>query len=282
LRRRSLIFVPADNPELIGKARAAGADGVILDLEDGVAPGRKAAARDELGRHVGQLKAAGVDVSVRVNRGASAAPDIAAAVAAGAAAIVLPKVEAASDVAETAGHISQVEAERGLVRDRVAIVALVESPAALFELRSIAAAPRVTALALGGEDLAASLRVPPSPHALTLPCQMIALAAAAVACEAFGLPGSLADFRALAAFEDAAIVARAIGLTGSLCIHPAQVAIVNRVFAPTTAEAAWAEAVLEAWARGEQDGDGIVVLDGMMIDRPVAERARAIRAFGRG
>src|SRR5262249_35010352 len=158
-----------------------GADAILLDLEDAVAPEAKAGARAGLPALVAELAGKGLDVLVRVNGPLQmASEDLRAAVSEHVRAIVVPKVEDASYLETLGRMVAGLEADRSLVErhGRLGLVAMVESPAALPKLPAITAVERVVALALGSEDFSVSLGVPPTPASLTLPCQMIALAAA--------------------------------------------------------------------------------------------------------
>ncbi|REE07402.1 citrate lyase subunit beta/citryl-CoA lyase [Paraburkholderia sp. BL27I4N3] len=274
---RSLLFVPADNRRLIDGAPQRRADALILDLEDAVAVDRKAAARASLPAVISTWAQQHVTTLVRVNADSAALDDdLDAAVRSGTAAIVLPKVEDVGVLHQIDALISTREAQRGLAAGSVQVVALIESPAALFCLAQIAAGPRLCGLAFGSEDFALALGVPPTLASLTLPCQLIALAAAAYGIRAFGLPASLGNYGDLGLLRAAAHSARAFGMGGALCIHPAQVALANDAFSPSEQELQWARAVLAAWH--EAGASGVVSLDGKMIDKPVVERAQAMLA----
>ena len=276
---RSFLFAPADNAKVLEKAHLRGADALILDLEDAVAPAAKAAARQGLAAQVARLSGHGLPVLVRINSAwRDVAADLEAAVLPGVTALVAPKVEEGGAVRVLAAMIGEWEAERGLPAGAIGLIALIESPAALERLAAIADSPRLVGLALGSEDFSLALGVEPAEAALALPCRQIALAAAARSLAAIGLPGSLAEFRDLEAYGASVRHARAVGMTGVLCIHPDQVTVVNREFSPSEAEQAWAREVIAAWNGAQQTGLGAIAVRGRMVDRPVAERARAILA----
>ncbi len=269
----SWLFVPGDRPDRFDKAAAAGADVVIVDLEDAVAPGDKDAARAA----VVAWPARG-DVVVRINAPDTAwcAADIAALAGTGAA-LMLPKATpmALAGLAAALGS-------RG-----VPVVALVETAAGVRAADEIAVFPGVVRLALGAIDLAAELGVDPD----TSPLIDRARADLAFASAAAGLAGPVDGVTTAVGDEDAlrADLARATdhGMTGKLCIHPRQVATVHAGFAPSPAEIAWAERVLavdSARSIGRRPADGgVFTLDGEMVDRPVLVRAERILARrGRG
>lgn len=276
---RSLLFVPGDAPAKLAKAAARGGDAVIIDLEDGVPPAGKAAARTALARHVPALAARGVAVLVRINAAwRMAVPDLAAAILPGLAAVMVPKAEDAARLSVLADMLAEGEADAGLPAGGIGLVPLVETPRGLARLAEIAGAPRVAGLAFGGEDFAAALAVEATPEVLELPCRQVALAAAACGLPAWGLPISLAGFQDLEAYAAGARRARAMGLSGALCIHPAQIAVLNDSFRPTPAQVDAARAILARWDEAAATGQAVTVLDGAMIDLPVVERARRILA----
>lgn len=277
---RSLLFVPADATRLLAKADQREADAVILDLEDGVSPTAKPAARLRIAEESSRLAGKGVPVVVRVNASwLDLIEDLRAAVGPSVRAIMLPKVEDAGQVRAVAALIGELELRAGVPQGATRLLPLIETPAGLAEVGTLAATPRVIGLAFGGEDFSRALGVPPAPATLGLPCQSVALAARARGLMALGLPGSLADFQDLEAYAAIVTAGRALGMTGALCIHPAQVPIVNAGFGPTPEEIIWAHRVLDLWADVERTGSGVGSLEGRMIDKPVVDRARAILAL---
>ncbi|RYC31090.1 CoA ester lyase [Lichenibacterium minor] len=254
------LFVPADRPERFAKAFAAGADAVILDLEDAVAPGRKADARAALLAARDAIAAAGCPVLVRVN--APGTPwheeDLAAAASLPLAALVLPKAEAASAVAA---------ARRGA---GAPVLALIESARGVAGAREVAdAAER---LLFGAIDLAADLGCAEERDALLFARAEIVLASR-LAGRPAPLDGVTPGYRDGAPVEDDARYAARLGFGGKLLIHPAQIAPARAGFAPSDAEVAWAKRVLAAAADGRA-----VAVDGAMVDAPVRLRAERIVA----
>ncbi|MCB1486741.1 MAG: CoA ester lyase [Bauldia sp.] len=268
-RIRSLLFVPLLAERLIAGAPKRGADAIILDLEDAVAPDAKEAARAALAETVDRLVAAGQRVLVRINNEPELiADDIAAANGAGLHGIVLPKAEVADTVAAIVARIAAP-----------AVVPIVESPLGVINALAIARADaRIAALAFGTEDFALAMGVAPEEQALAMPAQQVAIAARAAGKPAFGLPGSLAIIDDIERFTTIARAGRAIGMTGALTIHPRQVAIANAVFAPGATEIAEAEKIRSIYEEAMAKGQGAVSLDGRMIDLPIYRRALATLA----
>lgn len=269
LRWRSMLFAPADHTERCAKAARAGADAVILDLEDAVAPGAKSAARAALAGAVGDVRAQGVAATVRIN-GAwmLAVEDLRAAVSAGADAIMVPKVECAHDLGVIAAMVAEL---RG---DALPLIALIESPAGVAQAHAIADVRCVAGLALGTEDFSLAMGVEPSTAVLDLPARQLAMAAAGRGLMALAVPFSIARFREEEAYRAIAGEAAAYGVNGAICIHPKQVAVANAVFGLSPAAREEAQRIWAAWEEARAQGLSVVSLDGRMIDLPVAERAR--------
>jgi citrate lyase beta subunit len=227
-------------------------------------PAEKDAARELVAHVLAETPARGARL-VRVNPPGTAwfEDDLAAAAELDLDAIVLPKATP-DTVAELDG-------------DRPPLLALVETAQGLRLAYETATSPRVAALALGAADLGAELGLEPRADGLEIlfaRSQVVRDSAAAGLRPPFDVVHL--DVRDDEGLEAEALLARSLGFRGKLCIHPAQVPVVNRVFAPTRDELDWARSVLEAYEQGRRDGRGAVALDGSMIDLPVVERARRV------
>lgn len=276
-RWRSLLFVPGDDERRIAKAGSLGADAVIIDLEDGVAPASKQVARTFLPTAAADVGRMGAAVIVRINGGSSdLAADLDAAITPAVQALMVPKTERADSLRDLSNSVSVLEAERGLEAGTIKLIALIESPAALPHLYDIAAVERVTALALGTEDFSLAMGVAPTAAVLDLPCRQVALASATRTLMAFAVPVSIAAFRDTEAMRASAATARAFGASGMLCVHPNQVGIANEIFSPSPAELGEAEALLSAWDNQGRGEAGVITFNGKMIDKPVVDRARRL------
>ncbi|MEH3104890.1 MAG: CoA ester lyase [Sphingomonas phyllosphaerae] len=277
MRLRSLLFVPGDRPERFDKAAASGADALILDLEDAVAPAAKAAAR---GAVAARLRTARGDVAVfvRVNPLGTALLDEDLAALGGLLpdAVVLPKAEGATSVRDLAARLAAV----GI--DAPILPIATETPAAIFQLGSYAGCGvPLAGLTWGAEDLPAAIGAATSreedgrftaPYELARSLALFAAHAAGVAAietvyPAFRDEAGLAVYAARAARD---------GFTGMMAIHPAQVATINAAFTPTDAQVAHARAVVAAFAAAP--GAGVLQLDGKMIDAPHLVQARRLLA----
>lgn len=250
------LFVPGDRPERFGKAASAGADAVIIDLEDAVAPQAKAPARDAL------PAALATPMLVRVNAAGTPwhAEDVAAAARIGPTGVMLPK-------AEDMATLDQVAAVLG---PSIPLIALIETARGLAAARALAAHPAVRRIAFGSIDFSADLGCAHVREALLAARAELVLASrlAGLAAPVDGVTTAIDD---AALITDDARHARALGFGGKLAIHPRQIAPIRAGFAPDAAEIAWAERVLAS-------GDSAAAVDGAMVDEPVRIRAKAILA----
>ena len=273
----SLLFVPADTDRFLAKAGQRGADALILDMEDAVAPSAKAVARANLAAFVPRLKAdARVPIYVRVNNEPDLlAADLEAAIGAGADGLLCPKVETAGQVVRLDADMRRLEGEAGRHPGGIRVIALLESPLAICNALAIAqSSPRLSGLLFGTEDFGAASGIASAPEGMALPAQLMALAAAAAGLQPLGLPGTVAEFTDLDAYRAVAMKARALGMRGAICIHPAQVPVINEVFGGTAEEADRARRLLAAFDASVAAGRGAVAHEGRMIDEPIAIRAR--------
>ncbi|MEP7139599.1 MAG: CoA ester lyase [Caldimonas sp.] len=259
---RTYLFVPGDRPERFAKAMASGADAVIVDLEDAVAPAAKDAARSALSAW---LNAGHGPVVVRINDAASAgfAADLAVAAHPGVASIMLPKAERADDLARVRAAAAQAT-----------LLPLIETARGIDRVRDLAGAAGVERLVFGSIDFQLDLGIDGDDDELLLFRSQIVLASrlAGLAAPVDGVSTTIDDAEALGAATRRAL---RLGFGAKLCIHPRQLAAVQAGFAPGAEELAWAERVVAA--AGSAAG-GAVAVDGRMIDRPVLLRAQALLA----
>ena len=287
---RSLMFVPVTSEKFVRTGADRGADAIILDLEDAVAPSQKEHARTLIAGAIPQVARNGADVLVRVNRPwRLLVRDLEAAVIPGVAALVLTKVDSAEHVHAVEEIVAELEAERGLPAGGIKFLALVETTAGFFRVDKIATASRrIVALSLGSEDFAADAGMQAEPEGLLYPKQQIVFAARAAGILPMGFVGSIADFRDQEAFRAIVRRSRRLGFLCASAIHPLQVQVLNEEFAPSAAEIERAERMIAAYEDAYAKGLGAVQFEGAMIDVPVVERARtvvnraaALRAKGR-
>jgi len=269
---RSWLFVPADSEKKVAKAIASEADAIIFDLEDSVAPAKKAAARDILKGLAS--RSGGPAWWVRINplRTEHHKKDLSVFASADFEGVVLPKAESGADVVELAHTTGNLPIH--------AIVT--ETAASLFGLLSYRDAPApLAAMSWGAEDLSAALGAaskydPDGSLAFTYRLARSLCLAGAVAAGVQPVDGVFADFRDEDGLRAEAEAARREGFTGKLAIHPSQVAVINAAFTPSDDEIAQAEAVVAAF-EAHPDA-GVLSVDGKMVDRPHLSQAVAVLA----
>lgn len=273
---RSLLYVPVSSERFLAKAHERGADAIILDLEDAVAPARKDAARARLGEAVAMVRRGSAAIFVRINSDPERDRlDAEAACRAGADGLLVPKTRGAGTIAALADFLGGIERHVG--RKAMSLVPMIEDPGAVLDARAIGnAGPRVFALMTGGEDLATALGAEPTPEVLRLPKLLVHFAAKAAGIRSFGLLRTVADYNDLEGIEQSAREARRHGFDGASCVHPAVVPILNRAFAPSPAELDHARALVAAFDSALAAGNGAFEFEGRMVDEPVARRARAL------
>jgi citrate lyase subunit beta/citryl-CoA lyase len=273
---RSMLYVPANVPRFVAKAPSAGADAVILDLEDSVTADRKAEARAALAEAVPAVRAGGSDVLVRVNRPLRiAVPDIEAAVAAGADGILLTKVLGPDHVALAAEILA--DAPRPM-----RMIAMIETAAALPRMEAIARASSLLAgLLIGAEDLAAECNAAPDDELIVLAKRQMVFAACAAGIAPFGTLGTVADYRDPDRVRELVARSKRSGLVGATCVHPALVPVLNEGFSPAAAEVDLARRQIAAAEEAAREGRGSFSVDGKMVDEPVLIRARRVLAQAR-
>jgi len=278
---RSLLYVPAAREKFIAKAHERGADAIILDLEDSIAPAEKPAARAALAGAVPRVSANGADVVVRLNRPLElAVQDIQAAVMPGVRALICTKIMGADHVKLLAELIESAEAARGMAIGQTGMVVLAEDAAGVLRAEEIARAhPRIVALGIGGEDLATDLGAEATPDALDLPKRLGVLAARAAGVLPLGFIGTVAGLSDLEGYRAMLRRSRAIGFACASCVHPSQVAIINEEYGASEEELARAKRMIAAFEVALGQGLGAVSFEGQMIDLPVVERARRLLAM---
>ena len=276
---RSFLFVPADSERKLRKAVDAGADALIVDLEDSVMPDARPAAR-EVAR---EFLSGKQEVWVRINAldSIDAIPDLEAVMPSAPAGIVLPKPRGAQDAIELATILDRLEAEHGIESGATRIMPIcTERPAALFTLDGyIDSTPRLAALSWGAEDLSAAVGASTNrdatgnwlpPYELARSMCLFASAAANVQ----AIDTVVTDFHDSEGLARYATCARRDGFTGMLAIHPAQVDTINAAFDPSPEELERARRIIAIFK--ENPGVGALSLDGQMIDRPHLVQAQRI------
>jgi citrate lyase subunit beta/citryl-CoA lyase len=259
---RSYLYVPGDRVDRLEKAVDRGADALIADLEDAVAPSSKDAARESVSEWIARFpeERGSPQIWVRVNSGQRMKDDVAAVAKSGLTGVYVPKVESPEALLELPAHLG--------------VAALIESARGVYAAKEIA--EHVSHLALGEADLTADLGITPSegaPELMSIRTQIVLASAAAGIAPPVG-PVST-DFKDLDALRHSTEALKRMGFRGRAAIHPAQVPIINEVFTPTDEEVESAKKVLALYEEAMANGSGAIADEnGRMIDEAVARAAR--------
>jgi citrate lyase beta subunit len=276
---RSLLFMPGDSLRKIQKAAQSAVDAAVMDLEDGVALSQKVLARQTVCEALQTINFGNTARYVRLNPVGSAwfADDLAATLPYHPDGYVLPKVASAASLARLSNELDQAEADYGWPRHSIALLAVVESALGVMNLAQIAqASPRLIALLFGAEDLASDLGAIRTKGGDEVAYARSALVVAAAAYGLLAIDMVYFDLVDLAGFEEECNVGRRFGYAGKMLIHPQQVAVANRIFAPSPAEIAHAQRIIDAHQTQQQAGVGAFALDGRMVDLPVVRAAERV------
>lgn len=277
--RRSLLFIPGNNPGMLVSADIHGADAVILDLEDAVAPTEKDAARLLVRNALRAMPDLRVEVIVRVNPLATDDfyRDIAAVVPLRPSLIMPTKVADAQQAAVISAAVADAERQHGIAEGTIGLLPLLETALGIENAFAVAGASvRVRGLLLGAEDLSSDLNAIRSKQGqeILYARGRIVMAARAAGIAVYDTP--FTDVNDLQGAREDAALARALGFSGKAAISPRHVPAVNEAFTPSPEEIAYAREVLFAIAQAGRQGKGAVSLRGKMVDKPVVDRARRL------
>lgn len=288
---RTLLFAPGNHPRKVEKVFGLQADAVILDLEDAVANNEKIATRapvlDALQRnHASRGENGGSGKSlgyVRVNALDTefCFADLHFMVAEGVDGIVLPKLEDTKQLFAAEWMISELEHERGLVAGSIDLIPIIETARGLRAIDDICSSgTRVKRYAFGAGDYTTDLNMDWSNDEFEFEHARTAIAVASRAAELEPpLDTVWVEIKDEAGFERSCERARKLGYQGKMCIYPPQIAVANRVFAPTPEQLAYAELVVKAFEKAEREGSASIQIDGHFVDYPIVEKARRVVAL---
>jgi citrate lyase subunit beta/citryl-CoA lyase len=271
--RRSRLYLPGDTPKLMLNAGIHQPDGIILDLEDSVAPEKKAEARLVVRNALRAVNFYGAERMVRINQLPLGLEDLEYVVPHYLNLVLLPKCETAEQVQAVAGKITEVLVESGLEYP-VYIMPIIESALGVVNAYEIASASeRVAALAIGLEDYTADLGAPRTKEgreSFFARCQLV-VAAKAAGIQA--IDSVFSDVGDMDALREVVLESKSLGFNGMGCIHPRQIKVIHEAFAPTEAEIDRAKKIVLAFDDATQKGLGVVSLGTKMIDPPVVKSA---------
>src|ERR1700732_802861 len=275
---RSFLFAPGNHTRRVEKALSLQADAVILDLEDAVATAEKRTTRDAVIAALTRPRRPLLYVGVNSVDTEFCYGDLAAIIRPGLDGIILPKVESAGGLATVDWLLAQIEREHGLVARGAELIPIIETARGLNQINAIlASGTRVKRVAFGAGDFTLDVNMAWSRNEAEL---AYARAKIVTASRAGGIEAPFdtvwVDLADLEGLEASARTAFGFGFQGKMCIHPNQIAVVNRVFTPSEAEIAFAERVVAAFARAEAEGSAAIQLDGKFIDYPILYRAQRV------
>ena len=277
MMRRSMLFLPGNNPNMLINGNCLGADAVIFDLEDAVSPDEKDAARILVRNTMRYMDFRGCEIIVRINSIDTPywQKDIDAILPYTPGLILLPKTGSAADVLAADQYITQMEEKLGMEAGTVGLMPLIETAMGVENAFAIASAThRVKALFLGAEDLTADLQCKRTKEGREIEYARtrLVMAARAAGVDVYDTP--FTDVNDDEGIEVDALLAKSLGFSGKASISPRHVDVINRVFSPTPAEIDYAYEVMEAIALAKQQGKGAIALRGKMIDAPIVMRAQ--------
>ena len=275
--RRSMLFLPGNNPNLLINGNCLGADAVIFDLEDAVSPAEKDAARILVRNTMRYMDFRGCEKIVRINSIDTTfwqkdideilpwKPDL----------VLLPKTGSAADVLAADAYMTEVEQRLGLPQNTVGLMPLIETALGVENAFQIASATkRVKALFLGAEDLTADLQCKRTKESREIEYARTRLVVAARAAGVDVYDTPFTDVNDDEGILKDATLAKALGFTGKASISPRHVEVINSVFSPTQKEVDYAYEVMDAIALAKSQGKGAIALHGKMIDAPIVSRAQ--------
>jgi citrate lyase subunit beta / citryl-CoA lyase len=279
---RSYLFGPGSSDRILARILDAGADAVVLDLEDAVAPSRKDEARRKVATLIAERASdAPCQVHVRINRDGAgwSETDLRTVVAPGLTAVRLPKCEDADEVRRVDDVLAGLEDAAGMGTGSVGLYPALESARGLTIVAEVAAASRrVRRFTFGSADYVADLGARHLDNELGSYTRARLLVASRAAGIGAPVDGVHTDIEDLAGVEAAALQARDLGFSGKSVIHPKHVPVINRVFSPTADEVAWAQAIVDGSASAEARGIAATVVDGEFVDAAIVARAQGILA----
>lgn len=281
--RRTMLFMPGNNPAMVQDAAILGSDSIILDLEDAVSLTEKDSARILVREAIKTVDYSEVEVVVRINPLTTefATEDIDVISRVKPDALMIPKATE-EELQEVSRRLDLIEAEEGFENKSIKLIPIVETAYGVENVYNIIkASDRVTAVLLGAEDLTSDLGIKRTKEGNEI---LFARNRVAVACRAMRVDSIDTPFTDTNDFEGLKkdiILAKSLGMTGKASINPRQIDTIHSIYAPTEAEIIHAQRVLDAMEQAEAEGKGVFSLDGKMVDAPIINRAKTTVALSR-
>lgn len=278
-KRRSMLYIPGNNPAMLQQGGVYGADSVLLDLEDAVALNQKDAARILVRNMLQTVNFYKSEVTVRVNHIDTpfGLYDLEEIVPLQPEAIRFPKTESIEDLKRLIAKIEEIEDKHNLPHDQMGIHAMIETAKGVQNVYDIAAySSRVTAITIGGQDLTADMNIVKTKDNAGIDYARKQIVMAAKANRIDAIDTVFADVEDEEGLREETIYAKKIGFSGKAVINPRQIDIVNDVFMPTEAEIRKALKIYRGWVKAKNEGLGVFAIDGKMVDAPVMARAKYV------
>ncbi len=277
--RRSMLYIPGNNPAMLQNGGVYGADSVLLDLEDAVALNQKDAARILVRNMIKEISYYGCEVTVRLNHTSTpfGDADLEEIVPLQPAAIRFPKTETVEELATLIKRIEDIENKHNLPHDKMTIHAMIETAIGVKNVYDIATySKRVDAITIGGQDLTADMGIVKTKDNAGIDYARKRIVMAAKAAKIDAIDTVFADIE-----DEEGLIAeteyiKKIGFSGKAVINPRQISVVNEVFMPTEQEIRKASKIYAGWVKAKKEGIGVFAIDGKMIDAPVMERAKRV------
>ncbi len=276
--RRTMMFLPANNPSMLTDAHIYGPDSIMIDLEDATSINQKDAARFLVYEALKTINYGNTETVVRINGLDTpfGKDDIVAAVKGGVDVIRLPKTDTPDEIIAVDKIITEVEKEIGREGETL-IMAAIESATGILNVKDIAlASPRMMGIALGAEDYVTNLKTTRSKHGWELYYAREAIVLAARNAGIYCFDTAYADINNLEGFREEVQFIKDLGFDGKSCVHPKQIEIVHNIYTPTQKEIEKAIRILNGAKEAEKKGSGVITVDGKMVDGPMFIRANRV------
>lgn len=278
-KRRTMLYIPGNNPAMLQQGSVYGADGVLLDLEDAVALNQKDSARILVSHMLEYFSYEGCEVTVRVNHIDTpfGFEDLKQIVPLQPDAIRLPKVETLDEIKRIVAIIEEIEDEHNLPHDEMKVHVMIETALGVQNVYDIAKySERIDAISIGGQDLAADMQLVKANDGVGIDYARKQIVMAAKACKIDVFDTVFVDVENEEGLREEAEYIKKLGFTGKAIINPRQIEIVNEVFTPTDQEIRKAVKIVKAFDRNTKAGIGVFAVDGKMVDAPVVQRAMRV------
>lgn len=280
--RRTMLYLPGNNPGMLIDAKIYGADSIMIDLEDSIVVSEKDSARNLTYNGIKSLDFSDIELVVRINGLDTefGEKDIKAMVKAGVDVIRLPKTETKEDVLEVEKIIEETEKEIGRKVGSTKMMAAIESPLGIINAYEIAvSSKRLIGIALGAEDFVTNLKTSRTLEGKELLSARSQLLIAARAAGIYALDTVFSDLNNEEGFKNEVRHIKELGFDGKSVIHPSQIDLVHEIFTPSEKEISHAKRTLIAVEEAERNGLGVITVNGKMVDKPMIERAQRVMSL---